>query len=1268
MPDGVIVDNVPDDITQEALLSQYQTFKGAPAPVEQPGPELPAQPGSISYALQGAGAGLETAGRMVGQLAGAGAGALGAGAAAIPDVLAGRTEQAAEGIRRGMAEGSQKGVAPFEMAAQALTGRPTIYAPTKQFEESLGKGMEALQAGLGTAGEIAETARGTLARKITPEVLHPYVREQPEAARTLAEYAFEASAVAAPFAGLKGMARTQAMRQARVLGKFQPAPPLGGPREIARHHLDGLKEVARDSDPKAYVVPDVETPAIAGAEVPISDVIRQFQQRGGETGVGPLTEAEANARAVRDFQAGRDPFAGPGKRQAGALNVEPRQPVEKTVFEQEQGLEAGQGLALPDLITPLDLRAVESLKIGRDLAAAKGKSAFEQLPTDMSKLSQYAYTTEHLTKFVGINNPLLKATIDRIVEKSQAIDSLREDLLYGDRLKPGPVGVSALRYTKREKGAGFKGPLAELGWDTKLELTKLNLESDAAREYLTSKEQQWLSREDMAQRGYSDAAITAHLHEQAYMDTVFDIVNHARALGGKFPLKKIPGWLPHTRAGHMRIKILRRMTDGSEAVVYYGKSSARKSDLVRAAQKTIDELKDQSPGVEFRPEIGRADDAGGMAELIDHFESVAQIYAASDKKFSQMIANSLNKRIAGMEQGFLQEGLRRFGVKGWIGETGITKNNLNQLMKLRGNYIENAMKYLKSQEIQAIRDNISPAVWNDVQKHLPKTADFIAKFTDVARENVPLNEVDKWILDIVSDMSFEGARYRWPIFALNKLRGLFSIKDLAWSVSYHTINAIQPEMFGSSALMREAARMGKGNPALAIMYAEKNIWAPSLEAKARIEWAAKHKVHSARLMEEIDFWYGAGSRGQIFKDILTGRRMSEINEAFGRLKTYLMGTEFYRQTGMTELQARQAAVKLTNDVMVDYSAVGQPLWLSNNPGGAHVGRLVAPYAAFQFSFLGHLALAIQAIKRNPGLARKFLPLISQQMAIGTVAGLRGLTGVAEISIIAGLFNNWWQSTFQEKGPLPDPMEVLLRNKVAGDFLLFGAVGAASKQVIPGGVDLTKSAGSPDISSLVVPRVITGVVDTTTDALIPLFKLILGQNMTDSEKLRALKSVTLSSMSGLWEAAFAPDVTIKQAALGQASGMNPDPRNRLRGVVERSPAEWATQFWTARPSLRERREMMAQRTIRTSEMRGTARKADITELAADFYRREGYIDSDLLEKATDEGYTPRQFRARVKELVRGTSRTRLERMQGKTRTKTRDRIREQMEDFLDDLEQ
>src|SRR3990167_3723635 len=189
----------------------------------------------------------------------------------------------------------------------------------------------------------------------------------------------------------------------------------------------------------------------------------------------------------------------------------------------------------------------------------------------------------------------------------------------------------------------------------------------------------------------------------------------------------------------------------------------------------------------------------------------------------------------------------------------------------------------------------------------------ITAMTEVSRERLPLTRLDKAIYDSFSTLTRERFGYRVPLWGMHKLRGIYSIKDLAWSVKYHVTNWVQPEMYGSSALMREYSRIGKGNPAQAIAFAEYQMLNPNLTTKRALSWAAKHKITSPRLMEEIDFLYGrenilGSAIKETAKDVLvTGRRMGELNEAAGRVRTFLMGLEFYRSVGMTEIQALKAA-------------------------------------------------------------------------------------------------------------------------------------------------------------------------------------------------------------------------------------------------------------------------------------------------------------------------------------------------------------------------
>src|SRR3990167_359343 len=222
------------------VIPLQEEYTGPVIPLQEyTGPVLPlekqVEPGSLSFALQGAGAGLETTARMIAGMAGAGVGALGAGVAAIPDVLSGNLEEAAPRIREAMTEGSQRAVAPLEAASKALTGRPTVYAPTEMFEQTLGETLETVKEEAGLGMELItklpksqeELERRAARARMSSKDLQKMLLERRSINRTFPEYAIDALGAVAPFLGFKTVAHTQALRRAKVLDQLPRTPTQG---------------------------------------------------------------------------------------------------------------------------------------------------------------------------------------------------------------------------------------------------------------------------------------------------------------------------------------------------------------------------------------------------------------------------------------------------------------------------------------------------------------------------------------------------------------------------------------------------------------------------------------------------------------------------------------------------------------------------------------------------------------------------------------------------------------------------------------------------------------------------------------------------------------------------------------------------------------------------------------------------------------------------------------------------------------------------------
>jgi len=604
-----------------------------------------------------------------------------------------------------------------------------------------------------------------------------------------------------------------------------------------------------------------------------------------------------------------------------------------------------------------------------------------------------------------------------------------------------------------------------------------------------------------------------------------------------------------------------------------------------------------------------------------------------------------------MEQSFLASNLERHGVKGWIGSTGVSEANFRKVAEARTNFVLQAINYARSQDIMSITKEMTPAHWKKLEESLPHTKDTMDMIMDVARDRLPLTKLDRTVIDSITKLTGERFSYRAPLWGLQKIRGALAAKDLAWSAAYHTANAVQPIQYGSTALLREYARIGRGDPITALLSAEKEFASPSLKTKEALEWAARNKVITPKLMEEIDFLYkdSPNRLKETGKEFATGRRASELNEAAGRAQVYLQGYLYYKSTGkMNEMQSRRAAAKFTNDVMVDYSPTGQPLWIANNPMGQIVSRLVAPYAAFQFSHWGHVALVLQQIKNNPAVAKTYLPLLQLEFGHAALAGMRGITGLAELSAGWIAVAAAWEAAFNEKFPIKDPITMLAESG-ADDFWLFGALSSVTK-VVPGleGADVGKTLTAPELSDLAPGsmRQAQGVWDLLRYTVVGLGKIITG-NASDADKLLGIKAITPNWTAPMWEWAYSKNERV-----------SPDPHLRMRGGEERTDAGWKAYILTGKRSLREERDRLAYRTLRETELKARDRKADVVELAADYYERYGDVHERFLERAEAEGYKPRDFNQAVKDLLRDREQSKIERIeQTKERTRTRENRRE-----------
>ena len=1222
--------------------------------------------------------------------------------------------------------------APMEAIGQVFQGVGNIAGGARYLGGKL-LGEDEVQAGeaasqLGAGAQIGGLAVAPFLRGTKPPTLQANVLK-----------AHEGLAIKSPIKPLK---------EPTVPSKKATSLPTVDFTEVTDKALGRTPESKASDTAKAVPYETPDTPATAILEESTSASIRRFHERGGEAVVGDITTAEATRKAIQDFREGRDPFAGPGKKQAGAVDftfnqrrmeqtrdVDLRQstyrgyriskyektnirdeasyyadvfgldgtfdrtfqsntqhglakriqefidletsptspfkgpgkkqrgtislgfgkkiPKKQTQFEAEENIPGGAGAAMFDLKAPLINRWNETVTRGEDLNIKEGTPHRFRLPNDVGIFfSKFGLSREHATKLYAVSNPLFKAVADRTIWLDKFWDGVKEDFLVGPDLKmavgENVRGVTATRFIQRVNN-GFKSITQRMDVNDRKALVDARLKFDGSD--LIPPGEMWPSRELLAQHGYNEAVINAYLKKTEVWSNIADIIDYGRGLGGKPPITRIPGHFPHTYKGHVGIKVFLKTAEGLRPV-WYGKTSGTKRTVERFKARALNELKtafDEAgrPDAEFEIKETLTDRPGSLADVMDALETVSEMYANTDKPLLQLVKRVLDRRIVSMEQAFLATTLKRAGTPGWIGKSGVTEKNLRELERIEENYISKAIEYTKSQEILAMQKQLPSEVWAEMQERMPNLFTTLNKILDVSRSRIPLSEIDKPLLDIYTMASRDTASYRAPIFGLRKVRSLYAIKDLAWSASYHSMNFIQPEFYGVPTLLRERLRIGKGNPIHALAMGWVEFLRPSLETKEALKWAAKKKVTAATLMQEADIAYGeSGSYPvEVGKTFVTGKRPSELNEMAGRTRTFIQGLLFYRSTGVTEMQARSMAAKYTDDVMVNYGKIGQPLWLSHNPAGQIAGQLLSPYATFQFNHWGHIALILQAIKNNPTRAEVYLPALGIHATTTLFAGIRGLTGFAELAALWTAANIGYEKITNKKSPYPD-LRALLVEMGVNDPLLFGVPSTVAS------ADIGATAIAPEVWGTASSRQLTGFKGIYDNVFPVIGKIIMNEQMSDSEKLLALKEITPNWIKGMLEVAYAPSERV-----------TPDFSNRRRGTITETYRDRVARMFTGKRSLKQERERMRNRVIQTEEMQASERKSDLTELALDYMEEHGDLNPDHVAKAFEEGYKPREFRQRIFDLMKERERTRIEsKIQSKRRTRTRDRIRERVENL------
>ena len=840
------------------------------------------------------------------------------------------------------------------------------------------------------------------------------------------------------------------------------------------------------------------------------------------------------------------------------------------------------------------------------------------------------------------SNPVVKWGIDNLNEIARKWDRLAEMVREGESFHRG-MGITALRNFKRDE-AGPIGYVDSLPENSKAKVYNMRVFFDEAQ-VLKDQGLMWPTDAMLKAKGMNAAEIKGYKGLAKMTDELYDVINYARGILGKKPVRRIPGYFPHLYEGNWVFKVLAPKVVGGVTTmhpVFFTRAPTKlaatrmkaKLEKMAARDPKLRQLLDQS---EFT-EPYRMEHPNDNASMMAAFEEALGVYDGNhwatpvlQKVFHQLKGN--------ISEGVLTHALERSGVPGSIGkDMGLGKVDSAKLKEVQERYVKAVMEFAKRAEIIAKVEQPLSQYRKRISEDmgLKNTVDYLDSSIALYKGD-PKNHLKR--LDDGIEGAFDFAVKALTVGkqgfsghsvhnSLQWMRNYFTTKALGfYRGSYLLGNALQPHYVGLPVLMSEASRLGKGDPYKAAALMDLNTadvsWFKKADAEtlAVIDWGMRNKVITPSLFENVDFGIGTVkmSKADKAKRIITGRGMAEYIEKMGRMKAFVASYRFYRSADMSRTAARDAAVTATDHIMMNYEKYHRPRMYTDF---GIIGETMSPFAVFGHGIISNTALSIKAIAHNKGSANKVKPMVAHLSTQLFFGGALGIMGIAEIELLIKGLNTlleWSGSDYK----IPSVTKALLEMG-ANDLITFGAVSAASKAVTDHGVNVGSLFRAPASDDFVSAAGFEWWWSDLMGKGAPAMWKIFSGEGTEADVATLVSSLAPNATAGLQEMWWSRHESEGRDGKKAVRDVN----RRLGGKYMRSKEEWITRALTGSRSLSEERAVMADRAMKDATRKETRIRTHVVEQAADYLEKGEAIPNEVINRAIKKGIFPLQLQKRA----------------------------------------
>ena len=913
---------------------------------------------------------------------------------------------------------------------------------------------------------------------------------------------------------------------------------------------------------------------------------------------------------------------------------------------------------------------------------------------DITKRGAVFFTESNIRSYYS-ENPVLKSTIDRLSEINTKWDrineALRENEVYsGVKSKLGRTAWKIfspnLKSSLMRQEAGVLGRIDAMKQPDRITLFKAMHHFDNHPDLISSG-LMWPTRDMLAKQGLNDTQISIYQHWTKIADNAYDILDYGWRLAKPKSkgVRRIPGYFPHMYRGKYEVRI----EDGKGNLVFWTRAESKamayklwEKIQARAAQSADPHMqKVAREGRMLEPEANQ--NANSVAGLVEAYEKTLRMMDEGHGA-TKGIAKLFDGIRASLNAGQITHAHNRAGVRGHLtdafwGDKQFSKESRKSLE----NYISAVTEFAKKQEIIHKVENPLRAAENKIvnDMKMPNTYEFLRRRI-AANKGQPRNitqgfeksvdSVMESVVDFVTRGNMAPPSVRGQ---LQFVRNWFTTMKIGfYKPMYLAMNVLQPHFMGLQVMVREKARLGKGNPWLEALKLDINILDfPGVRANAEHRGIAlramKEKKLNPSLMENTDFMTtNKLTWGEVARRTITGRGIAEHIESVGRLKSLVYAYEVYKSAGMNKEMAYQSATKVVDEIMMNYDRVKRPAAYQDY---GLIGEAMSPFATFAHGQMGNALITAKVAMK---LAKEGKPLAALEPVVANIgvsmffAGAMGIIGLAELDLLAKILNAALE-VGKAEFRVPEISKTLANTKalseVVGDdktimgisthdSIRYGVVSAMTRN-IPGmesGINMGAGMAAPAANDLLSAPSLGWLKDLfwgDDSAVMSMLRISTGQGSKADWWNVANKTFIPSSVSGT--AARAQAVEQGQFNWGTkedwATKMMPKERDKLlhsvypnawnkgQGTVPMSPSDWRVRMWTGAKSLDESLNREIRTQYKTDKFKRQNRVTSIYQRAADALESGKAVPAEVLKQAYEEGITASELikRARDKAWLR-----------------------------------